>query len=81
MKALITCTMQIATWGSTECGVQTSSVQTWPVKGIQFFKNSTILNILISHYAPAQTDYSLDKISAELPDGIELAFDSIIIKI
>ena len=50
-------------------------------QGIEFFKNSTIDKLLISHHAPERTDYDLNQISAELPDGIELAFDGMVIEI
>ena len=36
---------------------------------------------VISHHTPQKTDYDLDQISTKLPDSLQLAFDSIIIKV
>ena len=50
-------------------------------QGVEFFNKINCKKMLITHHAPGRTDYDLDKISAGLPDGIELAYSGMIIAI
>ena len=50
-------------------------------QGAEFFNKVNCKKMLITHHAPGRTDYELDKINSELPDGIELAFDGMTIEI
>jgi phosphoribosyl 1,2-cyclic phosphodiesterase len=50
-------------------------------QGVDFFNKINCKKMLITHHAPGRTDYELDKINSELPDGIELAFDGMTIEI
>jgi len=50
-------------------------------QGVEFFNKINCKKMLITHHAPGRTDYDLDKLSAGLPDGIELAYSGMIIAI
>ncbi len=50
-------------------------------QGVEFFNKINCKKMLITHHAPGRTDYDLDKINSELPDGIELAYSGMIIAI
>ena len=50
-------------------------------QGAKFFSKVNCKKMLITHHAPRRTDYELDKINSELPDGIELACDGMTIEI
>ena len=50
-------------------------------QGLEFFNKINCKKMLITHHSPDRTDYELDKINSELPDGIELAFDGMNIEI
>ena len=50
-------------------------------QGAEFFNKVNCKKMLITHHAPGRTDYELDKINSELPDGIELAFDGMTIEV
>ena len=50
-------------------------------QGVEFFNKINCKKMLITHHAPGRTDYDLDKMSTELPDGIELASSGMIIAI
>ena len=42
-------------------------------QGVDFFNKINCKKMFLTHHAPERTDYDLDQISAELPEGIELA--------
>lgn len=50
-------------------------------QGANFFNKVNCKKMLITHHAPWRTDYELDKIDLELPEGIELASDGYTIEI
>ena len=50
-------------------------------QGVEFFNKVNCKKMLITHHAPWRTDYELDKIDLELPEGIELASDGYTIEI
>ena len=48
-------------------------------QGIEFFHNSGIENMLITHHDPSRTDDQLNVLSKELPKGIIFAKDGMIV--
>ena len=48
-------------------------------QGIEFFHNSGIENMLITHHDPSRTDDQLNVLSKELPKGIMFAKDGMIV--
>ena len=48
-------------------------------QGIEFFHNSEIENMLITHHDPSRTDDQLNVLSKELPQGIIFAKDGMIV--
>ena len=48
-------------------------------QGIEFFHNSGIENMLITHHDPSRTDGQLNDLSKELPKGIIFAKDGMIV--
>ena len=48
-------------------------------QGIEFFHNSEIENMLITHHDPSRTDNQLNILSKELPQGITFAKDGMIV--
>ena len=48
-------------------------------QGIEFFHNSGIENMLITHHDPSRTDDQLNVLSKELPKGIIFAKDGMVV--
>ena len=50
-------------------------------QGVYLHKKHSIEKLLITHHTPDRTDDQLDHINAQLPEGVELAYDGMICEI
>ena len=50
-------------------------------QGVFLHKKHSVEKLLITHHSPDRTDEELDHINAQLPEGIELAYDGMICEI